>query len=364
MKITAGRDVLLNLITHAESVVEKRNTLPILSNFLLRASAGKLEVVATDLDLMVKNTTTDINVEREGATTIPAATFLAMLRKLPADKPVAVELIGGQIAIRAGRTSVKLPVLPVDDFPVFERPSEEPVSIPVADLMKALRMVRNSISQEETRYYLNGVCLAIEENELVAVSTDGHRLSIARIGEIVIDQPNAIVPRKAVAQLVKILPDFEGAVSMRINASKVELQLGGLVITSKLIDGTFPDYKRVIPANTSIEIKVCPRALSSAIDRVAVVSSEKTKAIVLDIRTDAISVSMNSPDAGTAEEEVPAWASGPVKVGYNSRYLIDLLDNYADSENVQIRLNDNASPAIVCPPGERTNRSIIMPMRH
>lgn len=363
MKFAIEREKLLDLVNHAESVVEKRNTIPILSNMLFSAKGGRLTVTATDLDMAVHNSIKDVTIEREGSITVPTGTFTSLLKKLPANAMVNLEIVDGRIAIKAGRSSFKLPVLPADDFPLIDRPKIDPVQITTADLNRAFKMVRSSISTEETRYYLNGVCLAIENDKLVAVSTDGHRLSIAQIGDVELSEKNAIVPRKAVGELIKILDHYEGSVEVRLTAGKIDLQLGDLIITSKLIDGTFPDYTRVIPTDTNIDVRVCPKALGNAIDRVSVVSSEKTKAVVLEFAPTGISVSVNSPDNGRAEEDVAAECSGDLKVGYNSRYLKDILDNYSDAEAVLISMNAADAPAIIRIPGEGANRSVIMPMR-
>ena len=224
-------------------------------------------------------------------------------------------------------------------------------------------MIRDAMSTEEARYYLNGACLTVDTEALLAVSTDGHRLSIAKIANMPNGQDNSIVPRKAVGQLIKILNNFEGSVDVRIDTGKIDFQLGDLIITSKLIDGTFPDYKRVIPSETTIDVTVCPKALAMAIDRVSVVSQEKTKGIKLIAEDGLIRLEMTSHDFGTAQEEVSASVSAPITIGYNSRYLKEILDNYSDCETVWIGMSDPASPAIISPPERDAEKSIIMPMR-
>ncbi len=363
MKFTTSRENLLGLIDHAEGVIERRNTIPILSHFIFSADSGELRVTTSDLDTVVINRLQDVAIDTEGKIAIPAATFTAILRKLPANNQVIVSVDAGKAKIQSGRTRCQLPTLPADQLPIFERPQGSPVQISTQAFNRALKMVRHSMSTEETRYYLNGVFLEIRDSELLAVSTDGHRLSVAKICDVDFDQPDAILPRKPVNHLIKILAEFEGHIGVVIDNNKIDFQLGDLIISSKLIDGTFPDYRRVIPSQTPVEILVCPRTLGQAIDRVSVVSYEKTKAIVFDADGSTIKLEMKSPDMGTALEEVGAQVSGPIRAGYNSRYLKEILDCYSECETVRIALNGPSDPAIISPPGTGSDRSIIMPMR-
>lgn len=363
MKLVVAREKLLELIDYADAVIERRNTIPILSHLVLIAKANTLTVMASDLDMVVRNSLSDVTIESEGSIAVPAGTFTAIVRKLPSDKQITLEAAEGRISVRAGRSGFKLPTLSADQLPLIDRPKTEEISLSTGDFNRALKMIRNSMSSEESRYYLNGACLTIESGSLLAVATDGHRLSIARIAEMNIEHENSIVPRKAVGQLIKILDHFEGSVSIRIDTGKIDFQLGELIITSKLIDGTFPDYKRVIPTETTIDIMVCPKALALAIDRVSVVSQEKTKGIKLIAESGIIRLEMTSPDLGTAQEEVSANVSAPITIGYNGRYLKEILDNYSDYETVWIGMSDPSSPAIISPPGRDAEKSVLMPLR-
>lgn len=363
MKFSTSREKLLSLIDHAEGIIERRNTIPILSHFVFTAAEGELRVTASDLDTIVINRMQDLQIEAPGQIAIPATLFSGVLRKLPANSQVIVSASEGKVKIQAGRGRYQLPTLPADQLPMFERPKADPVSISTQAFNRALRMVRHSMSTEETRYYLNGVFLEIKDGELLAVSTDGHRLSVAKICDVDFDQPDAILPRKPVNHLVKILAEFEGDIRVITENNKIDFQIGDLVVASKLIDGTFPDYRRVIPSETPIEIVVCPRSLGQAIDRVSVVSHEKTKAIVFDAADASIKLEMNSPDMGTASEEVSAQISAPIRAGYNSRYLKEILDCYAECDTVRISLKGPSDPAIISPPGNGSDRAIIMPMR-
>lgn len=363
MKFVTAKENLLGLIDHADAMIERRNTIPILSHLIFKAENEALTVIASDLDNVVRNTLQDVQVQSDGEIAIPSATFTAMLRKLPSGKPITIETTDRKVTIRAGNSRFQLPTLPADQLPLIDRPTSTALPISTEAFNRALKMVRHSISTEETRYYLNGVYLEIKDGELLAVSTDGHRLSVARICDVDVEQPHVIIPRKPVNQLIKILDQFEGSVGIIIENNKIEFQFGDLVITSKLIDGTFPDYARVIPTDTPIEIFVCPRALGQAIDRVSVVSHEKTRGVTLTAENGSIKLEMHSPDMGTASEEISAQVSAPFRAGYNGRYLKDILDCYAGCETVRMAVKGAEDPAIISPPSGAADKSIIMPMR-
>ena len=363
MEFRIEREKILGLVEHVEGVVEKRNTIPILSNVLIEAEGDSVAVTATDLDITVRDRIASVDVKIGGKTTVGAATFSALIRKMPPTSMIEMTVADGRMTIRSGRIRYQIPVLGADDFPLAQPTQGEDIEFSVTDMVSAFKLIRDSMSTEETRYYLNGAFLAIEERPLLAVSTDGHRLGIAKIADVGMNAPDAIVPRKAVNQFIKIMPSFEGEVTVRIDQRSIEFEAGDLLFRSKLIDGTFPDYARVIPSSEDVIIKVDPAILRQAIERVSVVTTEKTSAIKLAVEKDKITIIANSPDTGSAQEEVPAESNTEITVGYNSNYLKDILSNYSECDQVTISLGNETSPALIRPDNSEVNRSVLMPMR-
>lgn len=363
MEFRIEREKILGLVDHVEGIVEKRNTIPILSNILIDAEGDSIAVTATDLDIVVRDKISGVDVVQQGKITVGASTFSALIRKMPASSLIEMSVADGRMAIKSGRIRYQIPVLPADDFPLGQPTQGEDCEFKIDNMVSAFKLIRESMSTEETRYYLNGAYLAIENGDLVAVSTDGHRLGIAKIAETGIDAPNAIVPRKAVNHLIKILPGFEGEVTVRIDNRSIEFEAGDLLFHSKLIDGTFPDYTRVIPSNEDVVIKVDPQLLQQAIERVSIVTVEKTSAIKLVVEKDKITIIANSPDTGSAQEEVAAESTKEITVGYNSSYLKDILSGYSGCKTVTISLGNETSPALIRPDNSDVNRSVLMPMR-
>lgn len=363
MEIRIAREKILGIVDHVEGIVERRNTIPILSNILLEGKDSTLSVTATDLDIVVRDRIGEVDVTTEGRTTVGAATFSALVKKMPSGSMIEMTVAEGRMTIRSGRIRYQIPVIAADDFPLGQPTQGEDVEISIDAMTSAFRLVKDSMSTEETRYYLNGACLAVEGRDLVAVSTDGHRLGIAKIAELPIETSNAIVPRKAVNQFIRIMPSFEGQVTVRMDSRSIEFEAGDLLFHSKLIDGTFPDYARVIPQSEDVVIKVDPQVLQQAIERVSIVTTEKTSAVTLAVETDKITIIANSPDSGSAQEEVPAESSKAIRVGYNSNYLKDILSNYSECDQVTISLGNETSPALIRPDNSTVNRSVLMPMR-
>lgn len=362
MKFTAQKEDILSIVEHADGVVEKRNTIPILSNVLLRAEKGSLTVIATDLDMIIQEKIDDVSIEVPGAETVNSSTFVALLRKMPAESQINIESANGFMHINSGRIKYKIPTLPEDDYPLSQ-PIEAPeIEIQIEDIERAFRKVKNSISSEATRYYLNGIYMTVEDDGLFAVSTDGHRLSIAKIADLNIENPNAIIPKKVVAEILKLLPLYEGTITFKINDRKFEISKDNLIISSKLIDGTFPDYRRVKPTNTDIKIRVKADVLAEAIERVSVISSEKTNCVKIEAKKDSMKVTVRSIEMGDAEEEVPCECNEEITIGYNSRYIKEILLGYSD-KSVEIGMQNNTSPALIIDPENPEDLNVIMPMR-
>ncbi|MDE2618840.1 MAG: DNA polymerase III subunit beta, partial [Sphingomonadales bacterium] len=346
MKATIERATLLKCLSHVQSVVERRNTIPILSNVLIEASpAGAVKLMATDLDLQVVETMAAVTVEVPGAITVSAHLLFDIARKLPDGSQVSLETADNRMAIKAGRSRFSLPTLPRDDFPVIVE-GDLPTSfeIPARTLAELIDRTRFAISTEETRYYLNGIFLHVAEDELKAAATDGHRLARFTLSrpDGAEGMPDVIVPRKCVAELRKLLEEaLDTNVEVDLSASKIRFTLGGengVVLTSKLIDGTFPDYNRVIPTGNDKLLRLDPRSFYEGVDRVATIATEKTRAVKIALDNDRVTLSVTSPDNGTAAEELPAdYRAAGLEIGFNANYLKDILSQI-DGDTVELHL--------------------------
>ncbi|WP_277981583.1 DNA polymerase III subunit beta [Sphingomonas phyllosphaerae] len=366
MKATIERATLLKGLSHVQSVVERRNTIPILSNVLLEATAeGQLRLMATDLDLQI-NESVAAAVDQPGATTISAHTLFDIARKLPEGSQVSLAAADGRVTIVAGRARFSLGTLPRDDFPVIAE-GELPVQfeLPVDTLKQIIDKTRFAISTEETRYYLNGIFLHVAEGVLKAAATDGHRLARVTVDqpEGAADMPDVIVPRKCIAELRKLLDEVDGSVGVSLSGTKIRFDLGSAILTSKLIDGTFPDYSRVIPTANDKILKLDPKSFMQGVDRVSTIATEKTRAVKMALDRDKITLSVTSPENGTAAEEVPGdYAAMPFEIGFNSRYLLDILGQI-DTDLVEVHLADAAAPTLIRENDKSPALYVLMPMR-
>ena len=371
MKLTIERAALLKALSHVQSVVERRTTIPILSNVLLRAEAGRLALSATDMDLEIIERVPS-QIDREGRTTAPAHTLYDIVRKLREGAQIEMESSGERNALilRSGRSTFTLACLPPDDYPLMA-PGElaHNFALPAAELRGLIDRTRFAISTEETRYYLNGIYLhatkADEVPVIRAVATDGHRL--ARV-EMVLPEgaagiPGVIIPRKTVLELRKLIDESDDEVQIGLSETKIRAAVGEAALTSKLIDGTFPDYDRVIPSNNDKVLEVECKAFAEAVDRVSTISSEKSRAVKLSIEGDSLVVSATSPENGTAVEELEVrYLAGPLEIGFNSRYLLDITEQI-DGEGAQFVMSDAGSPTIVRGRDDASALYVLMPMR-
>jgi len=371
MKATIERATLLKCLSHVQSVVERRNTIPILSNVLIEAAGdGTLKVMATDLDLQVVESLGAVAVESPGAITVSAHLLFDIARKLPDGSQVSLETADNRMAVKAGRSRFSLPTLPRDDFPVIVE-GDLPTSfeLPAATLAQIIDRTRFAISTEETRYYLNGIFFHVTDEDLKAAATDGHRLARYTIArpDGAEGMPDVIVPRKCVAELRKLLEEaLDSNVLIDLSASKIRFTLGGesgVVLTSKLIDGTFPDYSRVIPTGNDKLLKLDPKSFWEGVDRVATIATEKTRAVKMALENDKVTLSVTSPDNGTAAEEVPAdYSSAPFEIGFNANYLKDILGQI-DSDTVELHLADAGAPTLIRQDDKSPALYVLMPMR-
>ncbi len=374
MKATIERATLLRCLSHVQSVVERRNTIPILSNVLIEASAGgDLKVMATDLDLQVVEHMSAASVETPGAITVSAHLLFDIARKLPEGTQVSLETADNRMTVKAGRSRFQLPTLPRDDFPsIVEGDLPTSFELPARTLAELIDRTRFAISTEETRYYLNGIFLHVSDEDqpvLKAAATDGHRLARFTLPrpEGAAGMPDVIVPRKAVGELRKLLEEsLDGNVEIDLSASKIRFTLGGeggVVLTSKLIDGTFPDYSRVIPTGNDKLLKLDPRSFYQGVDRVATIATEKTRAVKMGLDKDRVILTVTSPDNGTASEELAAdYGADGLEIGFNAGYLKDILSQI-DSDTVEMHLADAGAPTLIRKDEDSPALYVLMPMR-
>ncbi|HYE27676.1 MAG TPA: DNA polymerase III subunit beta [Allosphingosinicella sp.] len=369
MKATIERATLLKSLGHVQSVVERRNTIPILSNVLIEATEGSgLRLMATDLDLQIVETV-EANVTQPGATTVSAHTLFDIARKLPEGSQVELNAAEGKMQVNAGRARFNLSTLPRDDFPVIaEGDLPTRFELPAATLRQIIDKTRFAISTEETRYYLNGIFLHVSDEAqpvLKAAATDGHRLARVTVPRPsgAEGMPDVIIPRKCVAELRKLLDELEGTVQVSLSETKVRFGLGSAILTSKLIDGTFPDYSRVIPTANDKLLKIDPRSFEEGVDRVATIASEKTRAVKMALDRDRVTLSVTSPENGTAAEEVPGdYNADGLEIGFNARYLLDILGQI-EGDTVEMHLADAAAPTLLRENDKAAALYVLMPMR-
>lgn len=371
MKLSIERATLLKALAQAQSVVERRNTIPILANVLIEAEGDQASLRATDLDIEVVDRCPAM-VERAGATTVSAVMLHDIVRKLPEGALVTLtaDASAGRLAVEAARSHFKLATLPREDFPVMatsEYASNFSARAPV--LRRLFDKAKFAISTEETRYYLNGVYMhvatAAEGPVLRCVATDGHRLAQidADLPAGAQGMPGVIVPRKTVAELRKLLDDDEAVIAVSVSETKVRFATPEVTLTSKVIDGTFPDYTRVIPVNNSKKLEVDAAEFARAVDRVATVSSERSRAVKLALDEDRLVLSVNSPDTGAAEEELAvAYGDEPLEIGFNAKYLLEIAAQ-VDRENAVFLFNSAGEPTLMREGNDTSAIYVVMPMR-
>ena len=371
MKFSIEKAVLNKAVSQAQSVVERRNTIPILSNVLIEATPEGVSFRATDLDTEVVDRA-PATVERPGATTVSAALLNDIARKLPdgALVNIAFDAASGRVSVQAGRANFNLATLPREDFPVMASTEYTAnFTAPAPVLRRLFDKSRFAISTEETRYYLNGVYMHVADGEggrtLRCVATDGHRLARidAPLPEGAAAMPGVIVPRKTVAELKKLLDDDEAEIAVSVSETKVRFANPTITLTSKVIDGTFPDYTRVIPRGNTRRLEVDAADFARAVDRVATVSSERSRAVKLALDEDRLVLSVNAPDAGAADEELAvAYADEPLEIGFNAKYLQEIAQQ-VDRENAVFLFNGSGDAALIREGGDESAVYVVMPMR-
>ena len=372
MKFKADRATLMKALALIQSVAEKRNTIPILANAKIDVAGGKLTFTATDMEIAVVEDV-PASTSRDGSATAPAATLYEIVRKLPDGAELEIETsTEGKLRLRAGKYATSLVTLPVEDFPSMTAGAlPHRFKLTSLALRGLIDRTRFAISTEETRYYLNGIYLHAAEGAvgpvLRAVATDGHRL--ARVEEIVPEgaagMPGVIIPRKTVAELRKLLDEEGGEIEVGLSDTRIQFKAGAITLTSKLIDGTFPEYERVIPRDNDKVLRVGKKDFSDAVARVAAISSERSRPVKMSLATDLLTLSAASPEQGTASEELDAervkYASSPLEIGFQARYLNDITDQIEN--HVEFLFSDGAAPTIVRDADNGSALYVLMPMR-
>ena len=371
MKFSIERGALLKALAQAQSVVERRNTIPILANVLIEAEGDEASFRATDLDIEVVDKA-PAQVERAGSTTVSAVMLHEIVRKLPDGALVTLTDDGasGRLAVEAGRSNFSLATLPKEDFPVMASSEYETnFSAPASVLRRLFDKSKFAISTEETRYYLNGVYMHVASADdgsvLRCAATDGHRLARvdAPLPEGADGMVGVIVPRKTVGELRKLLDDDDQAIAVSVSETKVRFATPDITLTSKVIDGTFPDYMRVIPQGNTRKLVVDAAEFAKAVDRVATVSSERSRAVKLSLDEDRLILSVNAPDSGAAEEELGvAYSDEPLEIGFNAKYLLEIASQ-VDRENAVFLFNSSGDPTLMREGDDESAIYVVMPMR-
>jgi DNA polymerase-3 subunit beta len=371
MRVILERSNLLKSLNHVHRVVERRNTIPILANVLLRADKSALSLKATDLDLEVIETVA-AEIATGGATTVPAHLLYDIVRKLAdgAEVMLKTDEDGNAMSVTSGRSSFRLQCLPQSDFPELSAGSFSHIfRLDSVDLKGLIEKTQFAISTEETRYYLNGIYLHTHEAggklKLRSVATDGHRLARAEIDAPAGSEgmPGIIIPRKTVSELQKLVDDPDVAVTTELSDTKIRFTIGSVVLTSKLIDGTFPDYQRVIPTGNDKKLIIDRQSFAAAVDRVSTISSERGRAVKLSITEGQLTLAVNNPDSGSATEELAAdYSSDPIEIGFNAKYLLDVAAQLTGTE-AKFMLADAGSPTLIHDMADESALYVLMPMR-
>ena len=371
MKLTIERAALLKALGHVQSVVERRNTIPILSNVLLTAERERVGFSATDLDMEIIDGGV-AQVDVPGQITAPAHTLYEIVRKLPEGSDVSLTLSGDdpRLQVAAGRSKFNLPVLPAGDFPVMSSDGLSPrIPVDAGDLIRLIDKTRFAISTEETRYYLNGLYVHVVNEggiaKLRAVATDGHRLALAEMPapEGAAGMPGVIVPRKTIGELRRLVEDAGENVTLQISPQKIRLEMNGAALTSKVIDGNFPDYARVIPKDNNRTVMIDAKLFAQAVDRVATISAEKSRSVRMAIESGRVVLTVRNMEAGQAVEELEIDYEGePFELSFNARYLMDITDQIS-GPSAELRFGGPNDPALVLDPADADVQYILMPLR-
>ena len=370
MQFSIKRDILLKSLNFVQGVVEKKNTLPILSNVLLELKNKKLTIVATDLDLVFFDEIEDVKIEKEGSTTTSASILYDILRKISTNSEISFNLKNeNKISLKADNSDFNLLCLPTDNFPTFTDDfNSDEIKLKKEKFLSLLNKTKISISGDDTRHYLNGVYLQITEannqNFLTGVSTDSHRLSSSSLE---IDSQNQfsslILPRKTVYQLCTLLADTAEDIKMKTSDTRIQFQIGKIKLISKVIDGKFPDYKKVVPIDNKKSLIVSSKEFIDSVERVTTVSIDRKEGVKLELSKDCVKLSVNSANSGDGNEIIKAnYADENITISFNSKYLIDIASQIED-KNLKINLKDEVSPVLIEDSSDKNSYYVIMPMK-
>jgi DNA polymerase-3 subunit beta len=370
MKFIVIKPVIYKTLSHLQSIVNKKNTLPILSNILIEADNNSLTLSSTDMDISIKETIS-CNIIEPGSTTLNAQIIFDIIKKLPDTSEIEFISNDGKIlTIRSNVSKFSLSCLPKDEFPIIETKSTgKRLLVKSKIFFNLINKTKFAISNEETRYFLNGLYLNLSNKDdsslLTFVGTDGHRLatSSSEINKFNFEVPGVIIPKKTIFELSKLLPEFSEEIEIDISSNKIIFYIDNLVLISKLIDGNFPDYTRVIPSNNNAILKINRSNLLSAVDRVSTIANEKSPSIKFKLFKNLINLSTINNENSTATEDIEAKYDGvEIEIGFNAKYIMDMLDNLEDEE-INISFNDNSTPIIAKDNSREDTIYVLMPMR-
>jgi len=371
MQFIVKRDILLKSLNFVQGVVEKKNTLPILSNVLLELKDNKLSIVATDLDIVFYDEISEVKILKEGSTTTSAAILYDILRKISSNSELNFDLkTENKLSLKSDNSDFNLLCLPIDNFPTFSDEFEgSEIALNNKRFLKLLNKTKIAISNDDTRHYLNGVFLHLTEahgrNFLTGVATDSHRLSSSSLEiESANDFSSLILPRKTVFQLCSLLTESAEKLSMKISENKIQFTLGNIKLISKVIDGKFPDYKKVVPTNNEKSLVVSSKDFINSIERVASVSLDRKEGVKLAINKENIQLSVNSANSGEGNEILKANfnSNDHLNISFNSQYLVDIASEVED-KNLKMNLKDSVSPVLIEDASDKNSYYVIMPMK-
>ena len=370
MQFVIKRDILLKSLNFVQGVVEKKNTLPILSNVLLQLKDNKLSIVATDLDIIFYDEISEVKIINEGSTTTSAAILYDILRKISSNAELNFDLkTDNKLSLKSENVDFNLLCLPIDNFPTFADEFDgKEISLNNSRFLKLLNKTRISISNDDTRHYLNGIFLHLTEahgrNFLTGVATDSHRLSSSSLEiESSSDFKSLILPRKTVFQLCSLLTETSDQLLMQSSDNKIKFSLGNMRLISKVIDGKFPDYKKVVPTTNNKTLVVSSKDFIDSIERVASVSLDRKEGVKLAITKDKVQLSVNSANSGEGNEKIKAeFNSENLNISFNSKYLIDIASEVED-KSLKMNLKDAVSPVLIEDISDKNSYYVIMPMK-
>tara|TARA_B100001564_G_scaffold333770_1_gene321686 strand:- start:610 stop:1725 length:1116 start_codon:yes stop_codon:yes gene_type:complete len=370
MQFVVKRDILLKSLNFVQGVVEKKNTLPILSNVLLQLKESKLLIVATDLDIVFQDEISDVKIIKEGSTTTSAAILFDILRKVPSNSELSFDLKNdNKLSLKSDNSDFNLLCLPIDNFPTFNDEFDGlEINLSSSKFLKLLNKTKIAISNDDTRHYLNGIFIHLTESHgrkfLTGVATDSHRLSSSSLElEKADNLAPIILPRKSVFQLCTLLSENTEKIILQLSENKIKFSLGNIKLISKVIDGKFPDYKKVVPLNNEKSLTVQSKDFIDSIERVMSVSLDRKEGVKLLIGKDNVQLSVNSANSGEGNEKIKAdFSSESLNISFNSKYLIDIASEIED-KNLKMNLKDAVSPVLIEDLSDKNSFYVIMPMK-